>query len=204
MKIEEIKEVLVKMITNCTPDVRMPLQSVHKMLDLVEPEVEPKEQWSEDFTEGLGLVTSRNDRLNELYDATKKTIDELKQELNSLYDGKWTSHDAESIPVLLKILNEQRNLLVNLEYILNGPLIESCSKPIPTHLMYPLNLDAHTVAHELNKNINDKIPIEQQIVWEIDEIDEYISIYGESEYLLESKKKLEKQLEELSNEKSHS
>ena len=60
------------------------------------------------------------------------------------------------------------------------------------------------VAHELNKNINDKIPIEQQIVWEIDEIDEHISIYGESEDLLESKKKLEKQLEELSNEKSHS
>ena len=156
MKIEEIKEVLVKMITNCTPDVRMPLQSVHKMLELVEPEVEPKEQWSEDLTEGLGLVTSRNDRLNELYDATKKTIDELKQELNSMYDGKWTSHDAESIPVLLKTLNEQRNLLVNLEYILNGPLIASCSKPIPTHLMYPLNLDAHKVAHELNKSINDK------------------------------------------------
>ena len=47
----------------------------------------------------------------------------------------------------------------------------------------------------------DKIPIEQQIVWEIDEIDAHISIYGESEDLLESKKKLEKQLEELSNEK---
>ena len=57
---------------------------------------------------------------------------------------------------------------------------------------------------KLNKYINDKIPIEQQIVWEIDEIDEHISIYGESEDLLESKKKLEKQLEELSNEKSHS
>lgn len=49
-----------------------------------------------------------------------------------------------------------------------------------------------------------RIPLEQQIVWEIDEIDEHISIYGESEDLLESKKKLEKQLEELSNEKSHS
>ena len=90
-----------------------------------------------------------------------------------MYDGKWTSHDTESIPVLLKTLNEQ------------------------------LNLDAHKVAHELNKNINDKIPIEQQIVWEIDEIDEHISIYGESEDLLESKKKLEKQLEELSNDKTN-
>ena len=49
----------------------------------------------------------------------------------------------------------------------------------------------------------DKIPIEQQIVWEIDEIDEHISIYGESEDLLESKKKLEKQLEELSNDKTN-
>ena len=49
-----------------------------------------------------------------------------------------------------------------------------------------------------------RIPLEQQIVWEIDEIDEHISIYGESEDLLESKKKLEKQLEKLSNEKSHS
>ena len=45
--------------------------------------------------------------------------------------------------------------------------------------------------------------IEQQIVWEIDEIDEHISIYGESEDLLESKKKLEKQLEELSNDKTN-
>ena len=49
-----------------------------------------------------------------------------------------------------------------------------------------------------------EIPLDQQIVWEIDEIDKHISIYGESEDLLESKKKLEKQLEELSNEKSDS
>ena len=66
-----------------------------------------------------------------------------------------------------------------------------CNNPFPFVFFFRIGED-------------DMIPIEQQIVWEIDEIDEHISIYGESEDLLESKKKLEKQLEELSNEKSHS